>query len=378
MVLEVDEGWLPWAVEVTQPRSVVLTNLSRDQLSRHHEVAAPRLGLAAGLGRRPGRRRQRRRPRRRLGRSGRAPPGLGRGRAALDRRTRWSAPRCGGPCRRTADSWACQACALRRPEPDWWLDGRRPSSGATGRVPLHLALPGDFNRGNAALALAVAQVTDARRARGRGRTRWRRCRRCRALRTGPGRRARRPADAGQEPGRLAGARSTCSPVRDHPVVLLFNAEGVDGRDPSWLYDVSFASLRGRDVGCRAVVPPTCWSGCEFDGVAAQAVAGRLAAALATAAGRSGRRDRQLHRVPLGARGAARVADGADDRPDLPRAPRDLRRPRQRAGAGPARGRPRASRRRWWTWGRSDRSPPRATSTCSAAARTRPRPWPRVP
>jgi lipid II isoglutaminyl synthase (glutamine-hydrolysing) len=40
LVLEVDEGWLPWAVEVTSPAAVVLTNLSRDQLSRHHEVGA--------------------------------------------------------------------------------------------------------------------------------------------------------------------------------------------------------------------------------------------------------------------------------------------------------------------------------------------------
>ena len=33
----------------------------------------------------------------------------------------------------------------------------------------------------------------------------------------------------------------------YPLLLVFNAEGVDGRDPSWLYDVSFAPLRGRTV-----------------------------------------------------------------------------------------------------------------------------------
>ena len=33
-------SWLPWAVRTTAPHCVVLTNLTRDQLSRHHEVSA--------------------------------------------------------------------------------------------------------------------------------------------------------------------------------------------------------------------------------------------------------------------------------------------------------------------------------------------------
>jgi UDP-N-acetylmuramyl tripeptide synthase len=32
-----------------------------------------------------------------------------------------------------------------------------------------------------------------------------------------------------------------------PVVLAFGSEGVDGRDPSWLYDVPFAGVAGRPV-----------------------------------------------------------------------------------------------------------------------------------
>ena len=32
-----------------------------------------------------------------------------------------------------------------------------------------------------------------------------------------------------------------------PVVLAFNSDGVDGRDPSWLYDVPFADLAGRTL-----------------------------------------------------------------------------------------------------------------------------------
>jgi lipid II isoglutaminyl synthase (glutamine-hydrolysing) len=34
---------------------------------------------------------------------------------------------------------------------------------------------------------------------------------------------------------------------DTPLVLALNARGVDGRDPSWLYDVSFRALSGRRV-----------------------------------------------------------------------------------------------------------------------------------
>jgi UDP-N-acetylmuramyl tripeptide synthase len=34
---------------------------------------------------------------------------------------------------------------------------------------------------------------------------------------------------------------------DGPLVLAFNADGVDGRDPSWLYDVPFGVLSGRSV-----------------------------------------------------------------------------------------------------------------------------------
>jgi UDP-N-acetylmuramyl tripeptide synthase len=33
----------------------------------------------------------------------------------------------------------------------------------------------------------------------------------------------------------------------NPVVLAFNSDGVDGRDPSWLYDVSFTALADRPV-----------------------------------------------------------------------------------------------------------------------------------
>jgi hypothetical protein len=66
----------------------------------------------------------------------------------------------------------------------------------------------------------------------------------------------------------------------HPVVLLFNADGVDGRDPSWLYDVSFAALDGREVVVQGHRAADLLVRLELDGVAARRVPGPVSAALA--------------------------------------------------------------------------------------------------
>ena len=278
LVMEVDEGWLPWAVEVTRPHSVVLTNLTRDQLSRHHEVGAIAASWRHGLAGVP------------VVVANADDPAVVW--AALSARhqiwvsagERWTAdslvcPACGAACRRTADSWACEACTLRRPEPDWWLDGDA-VVGHHGRVPLRLSLPGDFNRGNAALALAAAQVTDTvEPAAGAGR-----------LAEVPSVSGRyEQVEVGDHQVRLMLAKNPAGWLElldllagaGRPVVLLFNAEGVDGRDPSWLYDVSFESLRGRQVRVQGRRATDLLVRLRYDGVAAEAVPGPLAAALAT-------------------------------------------------------------------------------------------------
>ena len=66
----------------------------------------------------------------------------------------------------------------------------------------------------------------------------------------------------------------------HPIVLLFNADGVDGRDPSWLYDVSFDALRGRQILVQGHRATDLHVRLELDGVTARVVPGPLAAALA--------------------------------------------------------------------------------------------------
>jgi hypothetical protein len=64
------------------------------------------------------------------------------------------------------------------------------------------------------------------------------------------------------------------------VVLVFNADGVDGRDPSWLYDVSFAPLRGREVVVQGRRAADLVVRLELDEVPARRVRGRLADGLA--------------------------------------------------------------------------------------------------
>ena len=275
LVLEVDESWLPWAVRTTTPRCVVLGNLTRDQLSRHHEVAALAAAWRKGL------------------------TGVGlvvanaddphvvwaaqgaRAQVWVSAGEHWTAdslvcPACGGRCGRQGDDWACDTCDLRRPEPDWWLDGDD-LCGVRGRTPLHLELPGRFNRANAALALAAAATEDVPVAAGAARLATVASVSGRFERIPRGRHELRLMLAKNPAGWLE-LLALMAPDR-HPVVLLFNADGVDGRDPSWLYDVSFAPLRGREVVVQGRRATDLAVRLELDGVVARRVAGRLADAL---------------------------------------------------------------------------------------------------
>ncbi len=276
MALEVDESWLPWAIATTTPRCVVLTNLTRDQLSRHHEVAALAETWRSCLTGVP------------LVVANADDPAVvwaasgARHRVWVSAGEQWTAdswvcPACGDRCLRAEDDWACAACELRRPIPDWWLEGSALCC-TSGRVPLHLDLPGRFNLGNAALALAAAATEGVPVASA----------------------APRLTDIGSVAGRFERLRSGDHDLRvmlaknpagwlellalmasdQHPVVLIFNADGVDGRDPSWLYDVSFAPLRGRTVVVQGRRAADLVVRLELDGVVARRVPGRVADALA--------------------------------------------------------------------------------------------------
>jgi UDP-N-acetylmuramyl tripeptide synthase len=276
LVLEVDEGWLPWAVRTTTPDAVVLTNLSRDQLSRHHEVgalAATWRGCLAGVP---------------LVVANVDDPDVvwpalaARSQLWVSVGERWTAdslvcPACGGRCRRAGQDWSCDSCDLHRPQPDWWLDGSDLCREHV-RIPLTLDLPGQFNLGNAALALVTAYATDGVPVADAAR-------RLASVPSVAGRfeRVRRgPHDVrvmlAKNPAGWLELLTLMEPDR-HPVVLLFNADGVDGRDPSWLYDVSFAGLRGRQVVVQGHRATDLLVRLELDGVDARRGVGPVGAAL---------------------------------------------------------------------------------------------------
>ena len=208
VVLEVDEGYLPALVEATAPGLVVLLNLSRDQLDRTNEVR-----MLAGRWRRA-----------LAGADGTTVVAnaddplvrVGRGTAP---RVVWVAAGLGW----RLDAVGCPACEGRiefgegvvvplrvrpsRPGGDG-LGGRRGGrwrpSPTGGSIVLDLAIPGRFNRANAAMAAAAAEAmgVPAERALAamaaveRG---------GRPVHHPPAGRAPDPAHAGQEPGRLGRA-----------------------------------------------------------------------------------------------------------------------------------------------------------------------------
>jgi UDP-N-acetylmuramyl tripeptide synthase len=276
VVLETDEGWLPWAISQTRPARVVLSNLSRDQLSRHHEVQALAASWRSSLAGVP------------LVIANADDPAVVWPALAARRQVwvaagaRWTAdaatcPACGHACRRGPTGWGCTSCDLRRPRPHWWLEDEV-LCGEDIRVPLRLEIPGSFNLGNAALALAAVRAAggvDLHEA------------------------ARRLADVQAVAGRYQRVRYRGHDLRmmlaknpagwlelldlmapdECPVVLVFNADGVDGRDPSWLYDVSFAPLRGRTVVVQGRRATDLMVRLELDDVEARLVRGSIADAV---------------------------------------------------------------------------------------------------
>lgn len=242
-VLEVDEPFLPLVSTAVRPRAAVLLNLSRDQLDRYAEVRR-----LAGIWRDS------------LGQPNsptviaNCDDPLVAWAAAVAPRViwvsagqRWVAdaavcPACGGVISRDGGGWSSE-CGLTRPAPDWVVDGDTVVDSDGARHTVTLAIPGDVNVGNAALAAAAATLWDVA-----------------------------PADSFAAMTRIAeveGRYLTASydgitarlllaknpagwvealamlPPTDGGVVVAVNARAADGRDPSWLWDVPFELLQGR-------------------------------------------------------------------------------------------------------------------------------------
>ena len=245
-VLEVDERWLGHVLAETRPSTVVLLNLSRDQLDRSHEVRKVAERWREALAAIP--------PARVVAN---AEDPLVTWAAAVAPEVVWVAtgggwradaggcPACGARLSFPPGGWRCVGCGLARPQPHWRLDGDEVVDPDGGRHHLTLALPGRVNRANAAMALAAATAMGAdpvaatcamgavHDVAGR-------------YRTVPFAGSRIRLLLAKNPAGWEEALEMLAPP-PNPVVVAINARVADGHDPSWLWDVPFEQLRGRFV-----------------------------------------------------------------------------------------------------------------------------------
>ncbi len=310
--LEVDEAVLPWALGELHPRAVTLLNLSRDQLDRLHEVRATaerwRRALATDT-----------------------PPlvvanaddplvawsvdGLDQGADGEDRVVwvgaglAWqldssACPWCEADLIFTDTAWRCPGCGRARPDPSYSLSDGAVVDGEGNAHPLGLSLPGRSARANAAMAFAVIDQLGLPTARATAS--WAEVRsiegRYQHVRH---RGAELVLHLAKNPAGWADLLDLV--VRSSgPLVLVLNAQGQDGRDPSWIWDVPFERLAGRRAYCLGergldLAVRLDYAGldvtrvAELDTAIDQLVADQVGRRRAA----TGRPHRQLQRVPTG-------------------------------------------------------------------------------
>ncbi len=245
-VLEVDERYLPAMIDATAPRVVTLLNLSRDQMDRAAEIWLVARRWREALAKASGCRVVANADDPLIAWA--ASPAEQVTWVAAGQRWRedsWCCPECGSHLLRDEHDWRCGECSFARPATRWVLDEDSVID-PRGRVhELALALPGRANRANAVVALAVAEffgagldqvlprLREVTSVAGRYTQLERHGRQLRLLL------AKNPAGWLEAFDVLAPA-----PV---PVLLAVNAQGPDGKDTSWLWDVDYRLLRGRRV-----------------------------------------------------------------------------------------------------------------------------------
>lgn len=274
-VLEVDEGYLGALIEQTTPRAVVLLNLSRDQLDRISEVRMLAERWRSALGALP--------------RGSDDPDSLGTVVVANadDPLVAWAAedapnvvwvgagqvwrndavgcPACGGGIDYSPNGeWRCDRCELARPKLSAWVEGSELVTAGGDRDRIDIRLPGQFNRANAGMVAMAAQAMGEFEQAGGG------DRASSEPALTPAAALARLSELAEVEGRFALATRRGATVRlllaknpagwtaifdlleedergDGPVVLSINARIADGHDPSWLWDVPFERLAGRQV-----------------------------------------------------------------------------------------------------------------------------------
>ena len=248
VVLEVDEAWLPDVIRATKPAVVVLLNLSRDQLDRASEVRQLAERWHGCLSDQQNNR---------LVVVANANDPLVVFAASAAPLVRWcdvptpwlgdatSCPRCTRPLVHEANTWSCE-CGFSKPSTmTTTLDNGLEVAGVS--VHLELSMPGAFNEANAAMAVtalnevgispndAIARINTLSGVAGRF-----------TFRRWGDHRFR--LSLAKNPAGFAAILSTVDP-EPGDVWIAINANIADGRDPSWLYDVPFESLRGHRVYC---------------------------------------------------------------------------------------------------------------------------------
>lgn len=250
--LEVDEIWLPQVARAVRPRAVALLNISRDQLDRSNEtrrIAALWRALGGELG---------------AGSEGctavancddplvvYAAEGFAR-QVWVSAGQNWTADAMVCPVdaallSREGPDWSCASCGFHRPTPEITVTGIDEVNWRGHRRRVQLTLPGRVNVGNAAIAAATAETfgVDVDRALAA----------MAGLDAVQGRYSIAPVGSGRR-ARLLLAKNPAGWVEmlelldsgpTRPVVIDFNSRTADGRDPSWLWDVPFERLAGRQV-----------------------------------------------------------------------------------------------------------------------------------
>ncbi|MBO0803945.1 MAG: DUF1727 domain-containing protein [Nocardiopsaceae bacterium] len=245
-VLETDEKYIPAMIAATRPRVVVLLNLSRDQMDRAAEIWLLARRWREALASAPGCR---------VVANADDPLVAWAASGAREvtwvaagqrwREDSWCCPNCGAHLRRDGDDWSCHECSNRRPPVSWVLADEVMIDPSGIARQIELALPGRANRSNAVVALAAADAFGVKVPSG-----------LRALRTvtsvaGRYTQVRRRGTElrlllAKNPAGWLEALDVLAPA-PVPVLLAVNAQGPDGRDTSWLWDVDYRRLRDRTV-----------------------------------------------------------------------------------------------------------------------------------
>ncbi|MDQ1481664.1 MAG: hypothetical protein QOI44_2525 [Actinomycetota bacterium] len=248
-VLEVDEAYLPAALDAAPHALAVLLNLTRDQLDRHSETRMLAVRWHDALSTHPD-----------VRVVANADDPLVAWAASAASKITWVAgggewradaaacPACGSLLDREGGTWSCPACGLRRPEPSV-VPSPTTLRVAGVEYALRVSLPGRANRGNLAMATTAANLL--------GMPIDRALAEIAGLRAVSGRYARHHVNGHDIIVLLAkNPAGWCEtldvidellPDHSGTVVVAVNARGPDGRDPSWLWDVPFEQLAGRAV-----------------------------------------------------------------------------------------------------------------------------------